>query len=143
MPSLRGLRVGLRGGGVFGSVGPVTFLRKTTGLVLATLTAASVWAPAGRAEPLMSGIGTYSLEAVQLYPYGHMYPWDTPGSPYREMRECADGVRDRLAGSARGSGLSGGDAYLVIASLAPVGCVLFNPALNAALDAQMRDVHGR
>ncbi|WKD56997.1 hypothetical protein CAPI_02115 [Corynebacterium capitovis DSM 44611] len=59
------------------------------------------------------------------------------------MRECADGVRGRLVGSTRGSSLGGSDMYLLIASIAHVGCVLFDSALNAASDAQMRESHGR
>ncbi|MDY5786204.1 hypothetical protein [Corynebacterium sp.] len=121
----------------------MTFLRKTSCLVLAVLVVGSVWAPQGRAEVPMSGIGNYSLEAIQLYPYGVAVPFDTPGSPYREMKECANATRDRLINSAHGSGLASPGMFQVIMSVAPASCVLFNPGLNAALDAQMREVAGR
>lgn len=110
----------------------MSFLRKTAAASAALFTLSAPVAAAEHAP--MSGISPYAHEAIQMLPYRVPVPWDTPGSPYRQLKECAHsnaGTSSRFLGADQG-------LYL-----AAVSCVLFNPMLNGALDRQMRDVAGR
>jgi len=108
------------------------YLRLTVAAATA-LASLTVIAPASHAQSSlpMPGIGSYSMNAIQLYSYHKMVPFNEEGTPYRKMANCASRWTSTL-------GIYSMEADYIAAA----GCVLTNPFLNAALDAQMRAVAG-
>lgn len=66
-------------------------------LTIAALLATTALAPSAHADipPFLPGISPRSSSALQLTAYDTPVPFDWPGSPYRQMLDCATDLQQK------------------------------------------------